>query len=620
MSRASLHNQSWRCYCERMSLPKWLTPRDPRRGQVLPAVGMAALTVFLAGFAAACGGSLQPTVGPSLSILLAQQGAIILPQDGTAEGANFTVSAPSGAAFSVTGLPTGVSAVIATPAGTTPGTVTLQVNNVSQAAAGTYNAKLVVSDQGVSASTPLQVIIAVVATPSGVSNGNWGEFLSTSFQPASWDDQFFVDFPNATQGLSNLAPQHIRVQALERDIPEKSLGNWDFSYLNAVLEPILSVGDHSPEFQIARAPDFMYDSTGTTFLDPTFKQFAAYCARLVSYYNKGGFYDENNVFHAAPAGQLPIHWWAIYNEPNINNITPQQYVTMYNTVVPAMQQVDPTIQFVAVELSDFGQEPENFLPTFFGGVTAQVDAVGTHFYGTCNQLDDDAAVMSSVSQFASDVRYFHQQLGLYPALANVPVWADENNVNADFPTANNMSACNPGQPWVVDKRANDAYFAAWRPYVFSALQKAGSVALMHWEYDADAQFGEVNQLTNGTYLSYWVDYWLSREMPANALSLPVISTEDATVEVAAVRRADNSVVIMISDHAVANPSDNNGPGAPRTVLLNLTGLGNFTSAQTLTFDASTSLQTGPSFQPVTLTDPLPVTLNGYGTTFLNLQP
>ena len=96
------------------------------------------------------------------------------------------------------------------------------------------------------------------------------------------------------------------------------------------------------------------------------------------------------------------------------------------------------------------------------------------------------------SRFVSDVQYFRQEFATRPDLGDVAVWVTENNVNADYDSGNGYSACNPTQKFVTDQRGTSAFFAAWRPYAFSQLGKAGNQAIYHWDYPADAQFGEVN--------------------------------------------------------------------------------------------------------------------------------
>jgi len=251
-----------------------------------------------------------------------------------------------------------------------------------------------------------------------------------------------------------------------------------------------------------------------------------------------------------------------------------------------------------------------------------VNIVSTHFYSSCDQRDLDTQVFSTVPGFVNDVNYFYQELQTRADLASVPVWVTENNVNADYDAGNGMSACNPGQPFVTDQRGTSAFFAAWRPYVFSQLGKAGNRALYHWDYDADQQFGEVDYTNGNIYLSYWVDLALGQTFPGasppDILALTV--TDTSTVEVLATENADGSVVVMVADRAVHAASDNNGTGDPRSVIVDLSALGNFSSAATLTIDANTSVANGPSPVAIPFSPQMTITLGGYGVTFLTLKP
>jgi hypothetical protein len=264
-------------------------------------------------------------------------------------------------------------------------------------------------------------------------------------------------------------------------------------------------------------------------------------------------------------------------------------------------------------------------------VTAQVDALATHFYSTCDQTTDDATVFASVAtntsgnfNFVSDVQLWYS-LTAGTALASVPVWVTENNVNADYDAGNGMSACNPGQTFVLDQRGSSAFFTAWRPYVFSQLGKAGIQALYHWDFAADAQFGEVN-VTNPApaqlQLSYWTDYWLERMFPSppGANLLQYTDTDSAEMETLPVQNSDGSVVVMVANHAVNSASDNNGPGATRSVLIDVSALGNFSSGSLLAIDASTNTATGPVATSVTPAAQITINFTGYGVAFLTLTP
>jgi hypothetical protein len=466
---------------------------------------------------------------------------------------------------------------------------------------------------GTTTPPPATPSVSATVTLNSSTSGPFDLAMSTSFQPAEWDYQFFGNFPGATTPLNNLGSSHIRLQGISQGVPQTSATTWDFTILDAITQPVLTVGDHSPEFQIAVAPAFMYDSQHN-FVDTTFQQFAGYAQNLVRYYNSGGF-SAPDGFHVSASNQ-PIQWWGIYNEPSINNLNATQYTRMYNVLVPAMQSVDPTLKFAAVELCCSSES--TFLPVFTSGVTAQVDVLAAHYYSSCDQRDTDAEVFSTVPGFASSVQNIYSFLSVNPTLANVPVWITENNVNADFNKGGGLSACN-NTAFVTDQRGSSAFFAAWRPYVFSQVGKAGARTLYHWDFAADAQFGELNDQTGQPRLSYWVDYWLGQMFPAGSGQqvLQFNNSDTADVEVLPVLNTDGTVTIMISNHAVAAATDNNGAGLKAKVSFDVSALGSFTTASQLMIDSTTS--TGPSMASISLQSPISVTLNGYGVTFVTLK-
>ena len=602
---------------------------------------LAAVAALLAGagvLAIGCAsGSSGGGVG-TLTISLSTS-MVIAAQDGTPTQLGVTIGgANTGTSVTVTAtnLPSGVSVQYTAGTGGLSGTLVVTANNATPA--GTYSANVVATSGNRSASQAFTLVIAIVAVVGSTTdtslgaNGKMEEFMSTSFQPAEWDFQFFQNHTSTEPAqLTKLGPQHIRLQAVSQAVPMKAntgqASDWDFTTLDAIVQPVLSVGDNSPEFQIAVAPAFMNDTNGH-LLPANFDTFASYSANLVRYYNTGGFTWGGTTLVSPSYAAHKITWWGIYNEYNINGMTPSEYVQLYNTVVPAMLAVDNTIKISALELAV--ADPTTDLPTFVaspasGGVDAQVNVASTHFYPTCNQKDTDALLFDRVPLFVQYLQYFYQELDMRTDLANVPIWVTENNVNADFSDANGMSNCIPGQKFVLDQRGTSAFFAAWRPYVFSQIGKAGARALYHWDYGADAQYGEVDYNSDNTYLSYWVDYWLGQMFPSTPSSpgsdiLQLAVTEASSAEIVATKNTDGSVVVMVADRAVHAPSDNNGAGDPRTVIVDTTALGTFSSTTSLTIDAKTSVSSGPV--PVSLTpgQKVSVTLGGYGVTFLKWKP
>ena len=566
----------------------------------------------------ACGGGGGGGSGPPdrLSIALSPASALVYPgQSAVTVNVTLTRQGSTGSVtLTVQGLPAGATANIQSPNGSNAGSVAL---SASTAAASSYPVTVTASDGVVSGSASLSLTVGAVAQISTATSGSFDLAMATSFQPAEWDYQFFTLNPTATTTLDNLQSQRTRLQGVSQGVPQKTANTWDFTMLDAITQPVLGVGDHSPEFQIAAAPAFMYDANHN-FLDPTYQAFASYSKNLVRYYNTGGF-NAPDGFHVSPS-PYPITWWGIYNEPNFNNLNSTQYTQLYNAVVPAIQTVDPSVKFAAVELGDYSGLANNFMPAFVNGVTAHVDVLATHFYSTCNQKDTDAQLFSTIPDFVSEVGEIYAQLQTKPALASVPVWVTENNVNADFDKGGGISACN-GTKFVTDLRGSSAYFAAWRPYVFSQLGKAGVQALYHWDFDADKQFGEVDYQTGALQLSYWVDYWLARIFPSppGANLLNYTTTDTADIEILPVRNGNGSVTVMASNYAVHSAGDNNGPGAPRTIQIDTSAFGNFASASLLVIDANTNVSTGPTATSITPAPQITVTLNGYGVAFLTLQ-
>ena len=454
-------------------------------------------------------------------------------------------------------------------------------------------------------------------------NGRLELAMSTSFQLPGGT------FPVVLPPLGALYPWHTRVQVTGAGLPLTAPDTWNFSDLNAVFGAIQSTGDHSPEFQIGTAPAYMSDSNGH-ILPAEFPAFAQMSANLAGYYNTGGFDDSGRHFQSPMP--YPVTWWGIFNEPNGNGLSAQQYTDLYNTVVPAMARVDPTIKFLAVELSDYqAGVAQSYLPPFIAGVTAPVDVLATHFYSTCNQKDLDAKVLYTVTGFGSEVRNIYSQLAARPDLAAAPVWVTENNVNSDYDAGNGMSNCNPGQKFVQDPRGTSPFFAAWRSLVFATAAEAGAQALYHWEYGSDPQYGEVDSSGN-PYLSYWVDYYLSHWLPsppgqdilqvaASGCCLWIYQGSNPLgldTHTQAARNADGSVVILMSNHAIQDTAqDNNGPGAPRTFALDLSELGTFTSATLVTLDATTPAG-GPAPVSLTPASQMQVILQGYGAALLRL--
>jgi hypothetical protein len=86
-------------------------------------------------------------------------------------------------------------------------------------------------------------------------------------------------------------------------------------------------------------------------------------------------------------------------------------------------------------------------------------------------------------------------------------------------------------------------------------------------------------------------------------------------------RTGHGVVVMVANHAVNSPvTDNNGPGVPFTVTVDVSALGNLSSANLLVIDKDTSAANGPAPTTVTPAAKITIDLNGYSVGILTLKP
>lgn len=61
---------------------------------------------------------------------------------------------------------------------------------------------------------PLPTTASANVTVSSTTGPAFDLAMSTSFQPAEWDYQFFQNVPSAVTPLGNLQPHHIRLQTV----------------------------------------------------------------------------------------------------------------------------------------------------------------------------------------------------------------------------------------------------------------------------------------------------------------------------------------------------------------------------------------------------------------------
>src|SRR5437762_2010282 len=157
--------------------------------------------------------------------------------------------------------------------------------------------------------------------------------------------------------FSALAPPLVRINATTFGpapvLPAgKTKGDWTFESLNSIVSDV-GAAHGAVLLTVAYAPEWMWDCPNGGIRDATFSEFGDYMARLVGYFNRGSFVAEDGRRIANPAGLANrIAYWELWNEPDQmkgcppagNQISPAQYVAMWNGAVPKMLSIDPTIK------------------------------------------------------------------------------------------------------------------------------------------------------------------------------------------------------------------------------------------------------------------------------------
>src|SRR6266404_7153479 len=140
---------------------------------------------------AACGGGGSSNPGGSLSLSFSPASALVFPgQPSTTVNVALARQGTTGTVtLSVQGLPTGAAATIQSPGSSNSGSITL---SASTAAAATYPLTVTASDGTVSGSAALSLVVGAVVQIGNTKSGSFDVAMSTSFQPAEWDYQFFV--------------------------------------------------------------------------------------------------------------------------------------------------------------------------------------------------------------------------------------------------------------------------------------------------------------------------------------------------------------------------------------------------------------------------------------------
>jgi hypothetical protein len=187
-----------------------------------------------------------------------------------------------------------------------------------------------------------------------------------------------------------------KIAVAELEPPTKDKTSWDFTYIDPVTKDFLAATEgHSTIINFSTIPAWMFKTDkpvvypqdpNQVFWDYTQgKELGDYYGRLVSWYTKGGFTDENGKRHDS-GYHYTFPYWEVLNEVEIeHSTTPEDYTKRYDAIVEGIRKVSPDTKFVGLALAfpsgnpkyfDYFLNPKNHRP----GIP--LDYISFHFYAT----------------------------------------------------------------------------------------------------------------------------------------------------------------------------------------------------------------------------------------------
>ena len=189
----------------------------------------------------------------------------------------------------------------------------------------------------------------------------------------------------------------------ELEPPTASGTSWNFKLIDPLTKDFLAAAAaHTTVMNFSTIPAWMFKtekpvtypqdpdqvdwdySQGTELQDPTGKQLGDYYARLVSWYTRGGFTDENGKAHTSGYHYtFPV--WEVLNEVDFeHNTTPEQYTKRYDAIAEAIHAVSPTTKFMGLALAKPADPRwfEYFLNHTNHKPGIPLDYISYHFYAS----------------------------------------------------------------------------------------------------------------------------------------------------------------------------------------------------------------------------------------------
>ena len=338
-------------------------------------------------------------------------------------------------------------------------------------------------------------------------------------------------------------------------LPEPSQGAWNFSAMNEAVDFMEVVREQSGTpfmLECHHAPIWM-TAGGTEGGPPASADaWAAYCARVFSQYQLGGFTDESGTFQASPY-HLGIHRFEVWDEPDINDagglptpdFSPAAYVTLYGKTAAALVALDMQVQIGGPTVSN-----QDSLTDYLGPLldsTAPVDFISFHAYPVDLGMTDAAGFARADA--LTDTVNAARALGVTKRGVALPVVVGEIGVDGDD-----------------EPRDSGNYSLAFLPRAYMALIRGGAETVIHWEAN-EKIYGLLDPL-GGARPGYWADKIFWDAVPLNG-SIVGCSASKPAVKCLAVVSGGKLTVFVANSEA----EQDFGAGFSRGITVAVAGTG-----------------------------------------------
>lgn len=195
-----------------------------------------------------------------------------------------------------------------------------------------------------------------------------------------------------------------RLAVAELEPPTPTKTSWDFSVIDPMtLDFLHATSGHSTVMNFSTMPAWLFKTPkpvtypadpnqvfwnytqGTELADPSGKQLSDYYNRLVSWYVRGGFTDENGtVHHSGYHFKFPV--WEVLNEVEAeHSMTAEQYSQRYDFIVEGIRKASPHTKFMGMALSAPSSHQDfvrYFLNPAHHKAGIPIDFISYHFYAS----------------------------------------------------------------------------------------------------------------------------------------------------------------------------------------------------------------------------------------------